>query len=134
MDGGLPYVDTHTISVALEPDELWGRLRASAARIGVGPKNPIAVLLGTDPRPGFAIVEEVPGERITLAGRHRFSRYRLVFEIEPRPLERTSLLHARTYAEFPGAAGRAYRALVIGSGLHVLATRQLLRRMTKQRP
>ena len=61
-----------------------------------------------------------------MAGRHRFSRYRLVFELVDAADDETQL-SARTYAEFPGLRGRAYRALVIGTRLHVLATNQILR-------
>ncbi len=38
-----------------------------------------------------------------------------------------TLLSARTYADFPGVGGRVYRALVVGSGAHVLAVRRMLR-------
>jgi hypothetical protein len=37
------------------------------------------------------------------------------------------VLRAKTYAEFPGLRGRIYRALVIGTGAHVLATNHMLR-------
>jgi len=36
-------------------------------------------------------------------------------------------LSAQTYAEFPGVRGRAYRALVIGTRAHVVATHHILR-------
>jgi hypothetical protein len=36
------------------------------------------------------------------------------------------VLTATTRAAFPGARGRAYRALVIGTRAHVLATRHML--------
>ena len=61
-----------------------------------------------------------------MAGRHRFSHYRLVFELVDAADDETHL-SARTYAEFPGLRGRVYRALVIGTRLHVLATNQILR-------
>ncbi len=32
-------------------------------------------------RPGFGVASRVEGERLELAGRHRFSRYRLVFAL-----------------------------------------------------
>jgi hypothetical protein len=34
---------------------------------------------------------------------------------------------ARTYAEFPGLHGRVYRALIMGTGAHVIATTGILR-------
>ena len=76
-------------------------------------------------RAGFGIEQDVPGEQLGLAGRHRFSVYRLVFELSEVADE--TQLSARTYAEFPRWRGRAYRALVIGTGLHVVATKQILR-------
>jgi len=128
---GLPYLDTHTITVALGPEDLWERVRPYVDRLGIGPRNPLAVLWGTVPRSGFAVVEEEPGSWVVLAGHHRFSRYRLAFEIEPRAESRTTLLHAHSYAVFPGPAGAAYRALVVGTGLHVVATNALLRRIAR---
>jgi hypothetical protein len=128
---GLPYLDTHTITVALGPEQVWQRTCRYADGLGIGDRNPLAVLLGTDPRSGFAVTEEIPGELVTLAGRHRFARYELVFQVEPRTAERTTLLHAHSYAEFPGAAGRAYRALVIGTGLHVVATTRMLHQIAR---
>jgi hypothetical protein len=78
-----------------------------------------------DPRSGFGIAETVAGTRLTLAGRHRFSRYTLVFELRDAAPDGT-VLSATTRAAFPGARGQAYRALVIGTRAHVLATRHML--------
>jgi hypothetical protein len=66
-----------------------------------------------------------------MAGRHRFSQYRLVFDLSGIPNGET-LLGARTYAAFPGVHGRAYRALVIGSRAHVVATRHILRSVQRR--
>jgi hypothetical protein len=74
---------------------------------------------------GFAVERSVPPADLLLVGRHRFSRYSLQFAIDDLAAGR-SRLRAITRAEFPGAAGRAYRALVIGTRLHVVATRSLL--------
>lgn len=63
-----------------------------------------------------------------LRGRHRFSRYELAFDLAPRDASSTRL-RATTRAAFPGPQGRVYRALVIGTRLHVLAARALLRRV-----
>jgi hypothetical protein len=76
--------------------------------------------------PGFTVARSQPPRSLELRGRHRFSRYALVFELDERG-EHGCRLRARTYAEFPGLAGRAYRTLVIGSGGHRLAVRRLLR-------
>ncbi len=83
-----------------------------------------------DTIPGFAVAEARAPERLALSGRHRFSRYALVFEIDPSDDDRCTL-RAQTWAEFPGLTGRAYRALVIGSGGHGLAVRSLLRRVAR---
>jgi hypothetical protein len=90
----------------------------------------VHVLLGTDPAPGFAVAATLPGERLELAGRHRFARYVLAFELRDGPPGITRLA-AQSFAEFPGLHGRAYRALVIGTRLHVVATRRLLREIRR---
>ena len=66
---------------------------------------------------------------IVIAGRHRFSRYGLVFRITPTATGST--LSAESRAEFPGLHGRAYRAAVIGTRFHVIATNALLRNIAK---
>ena len=62
-----------------------------------------------------------------LAGRHHFSDYALTFTLEPAG-DGVALV-ARTEATFPGVHGRAYRALVIGSGAHRRLTRRWLERI-----
>jgi hypothetical protein len=71
-------------------------------------------------------VDRIPASRLALAGRHRFSRYRLTFELTDDG-EGTTQLRARTYALFPGVGGQVYRVLIIGSRAHVVATRHMLR-------
>jgi hypothetical protein len=78
-----------------------------------------------DALPGFAVAHSLAPERLWLSGRHRFSRYALVFELDETG-DGGCTLHARTSAEFPGPAGRAYRALVISSGGHRILVRRLL--------
>lgn len=129
MSSELPFLDTHTVTVAQGPEPVWEAVVAYADQLGFGARNPLPLLLGTVPRAGFTPAVEVPGRVLALSGRHRFARYRLVLEVEPRTEERTTLLHAHSYAVFPGVAGRAYRALVVGTGLHVVATKGLLRRI-----
>lgn len=122
----LPYVDEHAVTIAAPRDQVWTALRQYATTsIGVPGGHPLARILGTDPRSGFGIAETVPGTRLTLAGRHRFSRYTLVFELRDAAPDGT-VLSATTRAAFPGARGQAYRALVIGTRAHVLATRHML--------
>jgi len=76
--------------------------------------------------PGFTVARAQAPLSLELRGRHRFSRYALVFELDEMG-DKGCRLRALTYAEFPGLAGHAYRALVIGSGGHRLAVRRLLR-------
>lgn len=125
-DGELPFVDEHRTTIAASRTVVWIALDrfvdAFLAREGV---NPLARLLGTEPRRGFEIVTVLPGEQLVLAGRHRFSRYRLVFELDAVTAEETGL-SARTLAEFPGPAGRVYRTLVVGSGAHAVVVTRVL--------
>jgi hypothetical protein len=66
---------------------------------------------------------------VELAGRHRFSTYRLVFRVEP--AAGGSRLHALTYATFPGLHGRAYRTALMVSTGHARATRGMLRSVAR---
>ncbi|GII79989.1 hypothetical protein Sru01_49710 [Sphaerisporangium rufum] len=127
----LPYVDEHRTTVDAPRAAVWTALRRYAASLGVGAGNPLALLLGTVPPTGFAEVERVPNERLGLAGRHRFSRYLLVFELADAANGSTTV-RARSYAAFPGPHGRLYRALVIGSGGHVVAVRGMLREIRRR--
>ena len=75
---------------------------------------------------GFRVARAKEPAELALHGRHRFSGYSLTFRLEQRSLERTTV-RAETRAEFPGLAGSAYRALVIGTRGHVLVVRRMLR-------
>jgi hypothetical protein len=126
-DNELPYVDEHAITIAAPRGRVWIALQhyaATSMRIPEG--NPVARLLGTQPRSGFEVVDSTAVSRLTLAGRHRFSRYRLTFDLTD-DAEGMTQLRARTYALFPGVGGQVYRVLVIGSRAHVIATRHMLR-------
>jgi len=120
------FVDEHRTTIDAPRDRVWPKLRRYADSLGAGPRNPLPWLLGTEPRSGFEISDEVPGERLGLSGRHRFSRYLLVFEVADDTAAGTTLT-AQTYADFPGLRGRIYRALVIGTRLHVVAIRGMFR-------
>ncbi len=123
----LPFVDEHRIRIAASRELVWTALRRWVdSSLGVGANNPLARLLGTEPRTGFEVTREVPNQHVGLAGRHRFSRYVLVFEIDDGAGGAT-VLRARTYAAFPGPHGRVYRALVIGTGAHAVAVAHMLR-------
>jgi hypothetical protein len=141
----LPYIDEHSIRIAATREEVWSAL-ASVLRTDLGGSAPglIARLLGVQPAqlrgdwratpqlgdtlPGFAVAEIDFPERLALRGQHRFSRYALVFELDASDASHCAL-RAQTWAEFPGCAGRAYRALVIGTRGHRVIVRRLLRRV-----
>jgi hypothetical protein len=74
---------------------------------------------------GFRVARSEAPVELALVGRHRFSRYALIFRIDDLGGAR-SRLRAISRAEFPGVAGAAYRALVIGSRMHVRAVRSIL--------
>ncbi len=136
----LPYVDELTVDAGADRDAAWAALlqvveRSFASARGRGP----ARLLGCEdtepsgPRPlargsafpGFHVEAAEPGSELALAGRHRFSTYLLTFRLEDGDGGRTRLT-AETRAAFPGLKGGMYRALVIGTRMHVLVTRRLL--------
>ncbi|MCM2575875.1 hypothetical protein [Streptomyces meridianus] len=124
---GLPFVDEHTVLVPAPRPRVWAALespRVTSLRLTEGGLP--ARMLGTSPPAGFEVAQSSPPERLALAGRHRFSRYLLVFELADTGDGGTRLA-ARTFAAFPGARGRLYRVLVIGTRIHVLATRRILR-------
>lgn len=135
----LPHVDEHSTSVDATAERTWeALLRTVDGTLASGRAARGARLLGCEdaeaagPRPlapgatipGFHVeVAERPRE-LALAGAHRFSRYALIFRLDPG--DGVTRLRAETRARFPGLRGRAYRALVIGSRMHVVVTRRLL--------
>lgn len=74
---------------------------------------------------GFVVADVTPQRRLSLAGSHHFSTYRLVLGVRPDGPGR-SVISAATRAEFPGAKGRLYRAAVIGTRGHVLVVNRML--------
>jgi len=132
FDDALPFVDQHTVRIDAPRPTVWSALREYLdSSLVSGNGSSLTSLLGTEPRAGFEVAAETPGRKVSLSGRHRFSRYLLEFEVADLANEET-LLTARTSAEFPGVRGRAYRALVIGSGVHVLAVRRMLRSVRRR--
>jgi hypothetical protein len=122
----LPYIDQHAVVIDASRAVVWSALERYVGETLVAPSSVVlGPLLGTDPPSGFAVVEREPDRRLVLAGRHRFARYRLIFELNEGAGD-TTVLRAVTHAIFPGARGRVYRSLVIGTRLHVLATRGML--------
>jgi hypothetical protein len=136
----LPYVDEHSLTVDASPDRTWAALlHVAEATVSSAGAPRYARLVGcadvaaAGPRPlavgstfpGFHIaVAEQPAE-LALAGSHRFSDYALIFRLEELPGGGTRL-RAETRAVFPGIKGGIYKGLVIGTRLHVLATRRVL--------
>ncbi|HEV7710000.1 MAG TPA: hypothetical protein VGP16_17535 [Asanoa sp.] len=134
----LPFVDERQVHIAAPAEAVWAELVDRARRIGGGGAAWYAPLVGAQPRtasgppltegatlPGFAVVEAVPGHRLLLRGRHRFSRYAL--EVTLTDDSGQTDLTARTDAAFPGAFGWCYRQLVIGSGAHAVLVGRLLK-------
>ncbi|WP_369133423.1 hypothetical protein [Modestobacter sp. I12A-02662] len=136
----LPRIDEHAVTVPGPPAAAWDAvLRTLAEAFGRPRAGRTAAVLGCEPAttrawdrpavgssvPGFRIVSASPPDLLVVAGRHRFSRYGIVFRFEP--AGEGTRCRAESRAEFPGTAGRLYRAGVIGTGGHALAVRSLLR-------
>jgi hypothetical protein len=141
----LPAIDEHGTLVLAPVEETWRALlpvvRSSFTGRGV---ERVARALGCHPDsasgdigargatvPGFCVVRVVEPAVLALQGEHRFSRYGLIFRLEPTKDERT-LLRAETRAEFPGLKGKAYRTLVIGTRGHVLVVNRMLRAVRRR--
>ncbi len=123
-------IDDHAIGIPADRERVWAELRSFVDGLGFPEQGVVGRLVGlawaADPPSGFRIAEERLCERVVLEGRHRFSRYRLVFTLTDGPPGSTRLT-ATSYGDFPGLPGKAYRALVIGTRGHVLAVRRMLR-------
>lgn len=135
----LPFIDEHAIDVAASRERTWEALVAVVSQSFQGRSTELlARLLGASERgpsgrpgepgstiAGFRIAAADAPTLLALEGRHRFSRYALVFHLDPLPGGHC-LLRAETRAEFGGVHGRLYRAAVIGTRGHVLVLRRLL--------
>jgi len=136
----LPWIDEHATELDAASAVVWPALLRAVEKMTAGPAAPrYARAVGCadteagGPRPlevgstvpGFHVAELISGRLLALRGSHHFSDYALAFRLEPLGGVRTRLV-AETRAEFPGVKGRAYRALVIDTRMHVLAVRRLL--------
>jgi hypothetical protein len=126
----LPFIDEHGVLVRAPLARTWDAVTKLARRLAErrAPRA-FAALWQLEPATGFAITSSQAPERIALVGHHRFARYELAFELHP--IGEGVEVCARTSAEFPGAAGRLYHALVIGSGGHGIAVRAMLRQIRR---
>ncbi|GAA2414604.1 hypothetical protein [Streptomyces coeruleofuscus] len=136
----LPYVDEHTTVVAADAEVVWDALGEVLERsFGGGRAAAYARLVGcadrtaSGPRPlaegsafpGFRVASAVPGVELVLIGRHHFSTYALLFQLDEAGPGRT-LLRAETRARFSGPAGALYGRLLMTTGGHALGVRRLL--------
>jgi len=136
----LPHIDEHALVIEAGREATWtALLRVVEGTVSAGGAPRFARILGcadteaAGPRPlavgsalpGFHVAAaEAPAE-LGLAGSHRFSDYALIFRLEELEGGRTRV-RAETRAEFPDLKGAVYRGLVIGTRMHVLATRRIL--------
>ncbi|HSI06336.1 MAG: hypothetical protein ACAI38_19585 [Myxococcota bacterium] len=135
----LPFIDAHRQPTVADAAKTWNALVATLSRDLSNER--FARLLGCAPATrggdwsgdlgdatitGFAVTESRRPARIELRGSHHFSRYALVFVIDD------ASITAESYGEFPGWRGKAYRAMVIGSGAHRVIVRRLLRRIARR--
>ncbi|HTR73982.1 MAG TPA: hypothetical protein VMH33_01830 [Solirubrobacterales bacterium] len=142
----LPWVDEHAEDIAAPPATVWPALLRTVERMtaaGAAPRYARAVgcadVEAGGPRPlevgstvpAFHVAALIPEKTLVLAGSHHFSDYELVFRLEPLGGARSRLV-AETRAEFPGLKGGVYRALVIGTRMHVLVVRRLLRSVARR--
>jgi hypothetical protein len=136
----LPHIDEHAIAIEADAQAIWSALTKTVedsfagagqalitralgcADCANGGRRPLAQ---GSTLPGFRVSAAVPEGELSLEGHHRFSRYSLRFHIDELDRDRFRV-RAETRAAFPGAFGRGYRALVIGSGGHVLVVRGML--------
>jgi hypothetical protein len=129
--GGLPFVDEQTWVIAAPAAAVWRAIE----QVMTGPPGRAARrygrLVGVRGERAFEVDRAEPPRRLVLVGEHRFARYALDFTIEYGG-PGISVLMAETRAEFPGAAGRLYRALVIGSRAHAMVVRRLLARIARR--
>jgi hypothetical protein len=141
----LPFVDEHSMEIDAPPERVWEAVLAvSSGSFGDSRAGLFARAVGCEDTEvrgeagaegstivGFRVATSRPPHELALAGRHRFSEYRLTFLVD-RLDDGRSRVRAQTHARFPGLHGRLYRAAVIGSGAHVRVMRRLLARVAER--
>ena len=141
----LPAVDEHGALVLAPVERTWeallpvargsfsgragGRVAGALGACAMEASGPIDRRGSTIP--GFIVVRVVEPAVLALQGEHRFSRYGLIFRLEPTKDENT-LLRAETRAEFPGLKGQIYKTLVIRTRGHVLVVNRILRAVRRR--
>jgi hypothetical protein len=121
-----PLLDEHTTTIAAGDDDTWQALLATVTAAFSGrPARTYARLIGSQDPGGFRVERSTQGSELVLAGRHLFSTYTLTFRLDPATPTSTNLT-AESRAAFPGPHGRAYRLLVVSTGLHVRSVHRLL--------
>ncbi len=123
-------MDEHSVTVDAPREAVWKAVGQYARELTRSDHGLIGTVLGTEPRSGFDVSQQTEGKCLELSGRHRFARYRLVLALTEQP-DRALKLSAISYADFPGARGRLYRAVLLGSGAHILAVRHMLRTISR---
>lgn len=116
----LPYIDEHAITIDANRADTWSALLRVMCR---DPRDATTVPVG------FVLDEASAPTRFALKGRHWFAVYRWVFELDDLDGAARTRLRAATWAAFPGIHGKAYRALVIGTGAHRVVVRRTLKRV-----
>ena len=144
----LHFIDDHALQIEAPLESVWrALLRTARASFAITLPKPILKVWGLeetrqtgtwdasvavgDTLPGFHVEACAPGTLLALGGRHRFARYELRFELVPTAGGNVTL-HAKTFAVFPGWAGRLYRALVIGTGGHRIVVSRMLRKVARR--
>ena len=131
MDEALAFVDEHLRPVVASVAATWEAVDDVMTARPSGPAEGYARLVrARDGRP-FEVAASVPPRRLVLVGEHRFARYSLVLTVDELGPGLTAV-RAQTWAAFPGALGRLYRAAVIGGRGHVLAVRWILARIARR--
>jgi hypothetical protein len=136
----LPHIDEHSLTVDADRGPTWDALlHVAEAAVSSGAAPRFARIVGcadTEPSgprplaegsvlPGFHVDSATEPAELALAGSHRFSSYALIFRLDELGDGRTRV-RAETRAEFPHLKGALYKALVIGTRMHVLVTRRIL--------
>ncbi len=141
----LPHIDEHGVMVQAPREVVWKALLDSVpGAFSTRVTRRLARLNGCSETersgapdrigstfPGFLVTRVIEPAVLALEGQHRYSRYGLIFSLEPTKDDRT-LLRAETRAEFPGIKGSIYKALVVGTRGHVVVTKRLLGAVKKR--